>query len=656
MKMKIPLILACLITLLACNEKNNVGVPKKEASVMAIKHPLDALNQDELKATVDILKAAGKYTDKTRVPEISLREPSKEVVYAWKVGNQIPRKANVIILDDKKTYEAVVDIVQKKLESFTLVEGVQPALLLEEWQKAGELWKEDPRVVEELKKRGYTNLKDIAGAPLTAGYFGKNETRDKRLLKVWLLDIKDCKYNLFAKPINGITPVIDLFQNKVVDVLINTYDEGKNEVIHDYDAASTKAKKMKPVLLSSPEGNNYTFKDGKIQWNKWQFHLRLDKRFGAVISLAEFDGQSVAYQMSANEMFVPYMDPAQDWKYRSYMDIGEYGFGLLSSKLELGTDVPQNATLQSAVIPSDNGTPVLYENVIGIFERNTGRPSWRHAELLNGSHESRAEVELVVRTIPVVGNYDYIVDYVFSAKGLINIEVGATGMDAVKTTKAKTMQDPTAQIDTKVGGLVAPNLIAVHHDHFLAFRLDMDVDGVQNSIMSDEIVPVTYPKNERLSGWEVVEHPVLTESLIAEKPNGHDAFLRVMNVNKKNTLGQNKGFTLTGHTHLSKLNDADYPAKRAKWSKHAFWVTPYKPDELYPSSKYPNQSEGNNDIGAWMANKESVVNTDVVCWYTMGFHHVTLPEDWPILPTVWHSLTIRPARSYNRNPAVDLAK
>lgn len=646
-----------LFTLIGCEQENNEAIKTSTdttTTAKIVQHPLDALTEAEILEVKEILMTSKKISETTRFPEITLLEPSKESVYAWKRVNDITRKAALIIRDDKKTYEAIVDISKKEVLQWEEIKDVQPSLMLEEWMQAGEIWKTDKRVTDALKERGY-KIEDVAGAPLTTGFFG-TETRDQRLLKVWLLDIKDIKRNLFAKPINGITPVVDINKGEVIDVLIDD-NVGRNDTTYDYDEASVNAYKLKPVTLNSPEGDNFSFtEDGEIIWDKWKFHFRMDKRFGAVVSLAEFDGQSVAYQISANEMFVPYQDASEDWKYRSYMDIGEYGFGLLSSPLEEGTDVPSNATLINAVIPMDDGTPLLYENVIGIFERNTGRPLWRHAEFLNETHESRAEIELVVRTIPVVGNYDYVVDYVFSSKGILNIEVGATGMDAVKAAKAKTMSDPTAMSETRVGNLVAPNLIGVYHDHFLSFRIDLDVDGIQNSFATDEIVPVKYPNNTRKSGWEVVEHPELKEGAITENKEGHDGFWKVVNKNSKNSLGQHKSYQILGHSYLSVLDDEDYPQKRAAWSKEQLWVTPYDKSELYPSGKYPNQSDGSDGILKWIAQDRSIDNTDIVCWYTMGFHHITLPEDWPVLPTFWHSVTLRPAKSFDRNPAIEIGK
>ena len=47
-----------------------------------------------------------------------------------------------------------------------------------------------------------------------------------------------------------------------------------------------------------------------------------------------------------------------------------------------------------------------------------------------------------MRHIPTLGNYDYVVDYVFSPQGNIRLRVGATGFDAIKSVAAKDMDAP----------------------------------------------------------------------------------------------------------------------------------------------------------------------------------------------------------------------
>ena len=157
--------------------------------------------------------------------------------------------------------------------------------------------------------------------------------------------------------------------------------------------------------------------------------LRGRTRLGAIKPIHDC---SVLYQGALAEVFVPYQDPDQNWFYRTFMDEGEFGLGALSSPLARGLDVPENAVLMNATISAaipDPDVPVVpleLQNVVGIFERVTGNPVWRHYEQFASEgplYEGRAEVELVVRMIAQAGNYDYMIDWVFTQAGAIRVDV-----------------------------------------------------------------------------------------------------------------------------------------------------------------------------------------------------------------------------------------
>lgn len=198
------------------------------------------------------------------------------------------------------------------------------------------------------------------------------------------------------------------------------------------------------------------------------------------------------------------------------MDSGEYGFGVFLSPLVEGMDCPKNATFLPAVVHQDNGQPVDIPNAICVFERN-GKPAWRHYEIFAQSDkvsvpaEGRPDTELVVRSASEVGNYDYLVDYVFHTNGSINIDVIATGIDAVKGAATKHLKDATAAKDTQYGSLIAPHLVAPNHDHYFNFRLDFDIDGVNNSFVKTDIARGKTPVgSQRKSFW--VASPKTVES------------------------------------------------------------------------------------------------------------------------------------------------
>ena len=83
-------------------------------------------------------------------------------------------------------------------------------------------------------------------------------------------------------------------------------------------------------------------------------------------------------------------------------------------------------------------------------------------------------------------------------------------------------------------------------------------------------------------------------------------------------------------------------------------MTPYRPNEFYASGVAPSGNKGDDGLAAWTKANRPVENTDILLWYTLGFHHVPRAEDWPIMPTMWHEFVIRPYDFFSKNPALDL--
>ena len=77
---------------------------------------------------------------------------------------------------------------------------------------------------------------------------------------------------------------------------------------------------------------------------------------------------------------MPYMDPTQDWYYKTFMDAGEFGVGLSASSLDRLNDCPRNAYYMDAFYAGADGKPVKIPDVFCIFERYAGDVSWRHTE------------------------------------------------------------------------------------------------------------------------------------------------------------------------------------------------------------------------------------------------------------------------------------
>ena len=41
-------------------------------------------------------------------------------------------------------------------------------------------------------------------------------------------------------------------------------------------------------------------------------------------------------------------------------------------------------------------------------------------------------------------------------------------------------------------------------------------------------------------------------------------------------------------------------------------------------------------------------------WYTFGAHHVTRPEDWPVMPVSTIGFHLKPVGFFDGNPALDM--
>jgi len=414
-----------------------------------------------------------------------------------------------------------------------------------------------------------------------------------------------------------------------------------------------------PITIQQPLGPSFRLDGTTVSWQRWNFHFRIDRRVGLVVDNVRYlDGdklRSILYEGSLSEMFVPYMDPDEAWYARTFFDSGEFSDGF-SSSLDPGGDCPENALYFDQVFTNYKGIPQLKPRAACLFEQAAGGIAWRHD---GNVVESRKARDLVLRTIGTFGNYDYVFDWVFRQDGTIRVRVGATGIDEVKGAKNRTAAEQAGGKEDVYGRFVAENLIGVDHDHFFSFRLDFDIDGTANSFVRDRLSLKRLPTNSpRKSLWVAEPEVAKTEQQAKSRMSMEQPDIwRVINPNVKSPLGYPVGYELMpGENAMSLLVPEDYPQQRAGFTDYQIWVTPYQEKERYAAGDYPMQSKGGDGLPAWTKANRPIENTDIVLWYTMGFHHVPHAEDWPVLGTMWHEFDLRPVNFFAHNPALDLPK
>ena len=625
-------------------------------------HPLDPLTWQEYWVVLETLQEAGNLDGDTRFSHINLVPPDKQAVWSWDGTGQIPRLVYATVHQGADTYKAIVDVNNGFLESWNQLEGIQPTWLGEEFGKLSEKAKEHPEFIAAMEKRGYGDLTliDIFFGP--PGYFGTDEQVGRRIAHGSASDPSGYR-NSWGRGIDGLTIVADMNTMEILRIV----DEGIVPVSGtniDFDHRSITNKREVPgkMLVTQPNGAGFDIDGYQVEWQKWKFHVRPDHRVGMVISTVTYDEDGdvrpVMYEGFLSEIFVPYMDPAFGWYPRNFIDLGEYTAGGFTNPLLPGLDAPDYAHYMDGLFMHDNGRPKHVQNLIAIFERENGDPSWRHNSAEMGP-ESRVKRDLVVRTAAVVGNYDYILDWVFQQDGSIVVRAGATGIAEAKSAIQRDATEAAmAEVrDDAYGRFVDPHIIAVNHDHYFSYRLDMDVDGQDNSLQIDRLTTQMLPDDHpRRSVWVAESSIAETESEAKQKKMMNSpALWRFISGSRTNHVGYPTSYQLMpGMTALTKLSEDDYPRRRAGYIDNHLWVTPHDSDELFAAGEFPTLSVPGMGLPEWTSENRSIENRDIVAWYTMAMHHVVRAEDWPVMPVLWHSFELRPFDFFDRNPALDL--
>ncbi len=630
------------------------------------RHPMDPLTAKEYAAIVPALKEKNYVDENSRYHLITLEELPKTTVLQWKprASDVVSRRAFVIARNGSQTFEGIVDVTDTKkgkVISWEQVEDVQPGILLsEEWTNAQQIVQADRDWQAAIRTRGINNLDHVVCVPHTIGYYGLAKEADHRLVKVTCYNSEGTK-NFWARPIEGLIAVVDQDKHKVIELI----DTGivpvpKAPITFSQDSAYKSGRQSIPATKVQARETHFKINGHVITWHKWQFHYRIDPRLGPVVSMVRYHDhgkmRSILYEGSLSELFVPYMDPSVGWYFRTYMDAGEYGIGKLAAPLQPGLDCPSNAVFQDAVFADDWGDSYTQLHASCLFERDTKNISWRHYESEHRHSDVRKQTELVVRFISTIGSYDYIFDWIFRQDGTIKVALGATGIPQVKAVRSRTAADGQNRKDSAYGHMVTDHTVAINHDHFFSFRIDLDVDGQQNSFLLEQLKPERLESHSpKRKVWIVEKSIVDTESAAKLRINSNrSTFWRVINPNVISRLGYPVSYQLRPKTTtVTLLNLDDFAQNRAAWTNYHVWVTPYKPQERYAAGTYPNQSKGGHGLPRWTRANRPIQNTDIVLWYTLGMHHVVRTEDWPIMPTTWSEFELKPFDFFQHNPTLD---
>ncbi len=622
-------------------------------------HPLDPLSLAEAQRTCDILKAGGRLGPLCRFPVVQLQEPTKA---ALRAGTP-PREAFAMVLDraNGDTFEAVVNldtgtVAQWKQLPLDQAPYGQAPIMVEEFFACERIVKADAGWQAALRRRGVSDaaFEHVQVDPFSAGYFGEDHTRGRRLLRATSFLRSSRTDNGYAHPIEGLVAVVDLIAERVIELV----DDGRNTPIppqdRPYDTASlgTPRDSLKPLSISQPQGPSFSVEGWAVAWENWRFRIGFTPREGLVLhQLGWQEGTAlrpIIHRASVTEMVVPYADPNHSHYWKSAFDAGEYGLGKLANQLELGCDCLGLIRYFDIPAVDDEGNAFVMKNAVCMHEEDYGT-LWKHYEFRTGVFEVRRSRRLVISFFATVGNYDYGFYWYLYLDGTIQLEAKLTGI--IQTTGVA----PGAPYPH--GGMVAPGLGGPTHQHFFNARLHMALDGEGNSVTEHEFLPRPIgPDNPYGNVFDTTSRPLAREAEAARELDGRSGrYWKVVNPNKRNAVGNHPGYKLVGMpSPLMLAAEGSTVRHRGGFATKHVWVTAFDAAQKYASGDYPNQHAGGDGLPAYIAGNRSLENTDLVLWHSFGHTHVCKPEDFPVMPVEYAGFALKPNNFFAANPAMDL--
>jgi primary-amine oxidase len=626
-------------------------------SSSGIPHPLEPLSAAEIEVAVQFLKKLPEFNPSIRIISIILKEPPKESVYLWPEGLAPDREATAVCFDNSanQAYTIDVNLASGATRVHVAPKGSQPTMSIDEQIECEQAVLASKEFQEAIRKHhGITDPSLVMVDIWSAGNYGSEEDATRRLARPLCFVRSDSTDNGYARPIEGIRPVVDL--NLMQVIRVEEFGVWPLPPLPgNYAATRVKDQRtdIKPLTIAQSEGPSFTLNGHQISWQNWDFVIGFNAREGLTIHHLRYNDKGrkrpILYRGSLTEMVVPYGDPNPTQVRKNAFDVGEYGMGMCANSLRLGCDCLGHIEYLDADLCDSRGRKLTIPNAICIHEEDFGI-LWKHTDRrLPDAPEVRRSRRLVVSSISTVENYEYGFFWYFYQDGNIQFEIKLTGILSLGTLREGEK--------AKYGTLIAPLLYAPNHQHFFNVRLDFDLDGTANTVQQiDMIADDLDESNPFENAFRARATNLLTEKQAPANLNPETMRTwKVISTTAKNAVGEPTGYKFfPGDNSFPLASRNAWWRKRAGFVNNHVWVTPYQPDEKYAAGDFPNQSRGGDGLEKWAKADRPIADTDVVFWYTFGHTHVPRPEDYPVMPTAYIGFLLKPNGFFDQNPANDV--
>ncbi|XP_015284021.1 PREDICTED: primary amine oxidase, lung isozyme-like, partial [Gekko japonicus] len=225
--------------------------------------------------------------------------------------------------------------------------------------------------------------------------------------------------------------------------------------------------KLLGPLQYEPRGPRYCIRDNQVTFMSWSFAFGMEANRGPRIFDVRFQGERIVYELSVQDASAIYGSNSPATMVTRLMDLG-LGFGKSAVTLTRGVDCPYVATYLDGHYLLDSAKPITRKNSLCIFEQNAEIPARRHYEdhVISEFYGALADSVLVFRSISVMGNYDYVWDFVFHQNGAVGVRVYATGYIQTSFFFGNAADFGNRVEDLTLGAI---------HTHSIHYKVDLDI-------------------------------------------------------------------------------------------------------------------------------------------------------------------------------------
>ncbi|KJF19252.1 primary-amine oxidase [Rhodococcus sp. WS3] len=617
-----------------------------------------SLTAEEILAARAIVVQHGGIDEHTRYVYVGLIEPSKGEVIAYENGTG-PKPDRVVRMMLLQVITGLAHDIRISLTSGTIlkderVDGTRGHLpiLEEEFTVVEEVLRDSDKWKESMQARGLDPAKVVV-CPLSAGFYGNEGGASERILRCFGFYRESEEDSVWARPIDGVCAYVDPIGKVVREIVEYRHfpvpEETANFHLAEYRGEELKG--LKPIEITQPEGPSFVVDGSRVEWANWKFGISFDAREGLILRQLTFRDNDVdrpiMFRGSIAEMVVPYADPAPTRYWQNYFDTGEYLFGRFTNSLQLGCDCLGEIHYFDATLSDELGNPRTIQNAICMHEEDFGT-LWKHTDMFTGSTDVRRQRRLVISFFTTVGNYDYGFYWYLYLDGTIECESKLTGVLFPSAYPGEGYAHASE---------VAPGVGAPYHQHLFSARLDMMIDGIENTVLEVDAARTPIgPDNVHGNAFTNIATTITSEDeggRMADASAGRT--WQIVNPNKTNRLGKPTGYALYPTQTPTLLADPSAGiTERATFTTKHLWVSAYDPEERYPAGDLVNQNPGGDGLPSYMSANRNLDNSDVVLWHTFGLTHFPRPEDWPVMPVDYAKFTLKPHGFFDRNPALNV--